>query len=315
MRCALALVLVLVVFGIARADLVDDVDPFIGNGAHGHTFPGPTLPFGMVQLSPDTRLTGWDGCSGYHFSDQVIYGFSHTHLSGTGVSDYGDVLFMPVTGEPLLENGYPDRVDEGYASHFAKASERASAGYYTVQLQDYGVRVELTATARTGLHHYVFPEGRPAHVIVDLEHRDRLLESALRVVSDDTIEGFRRSTAWARDQVVFFRARFSRSFTATQIVTGAVSGSQQNVKGVLSFGNSGGEVFIQVGISAVDLDGARRNLEAEWTGIRFFGNWRSGSCGVGRSARPLHDKRSHQRTTNSFCHSTLPQLPGAQPIQ
>ena len=113
----------------------------------------------MVQLTPDTRLTGWDGCSGYHFSDDVVYGFSHTHLSGTGVGDYGDILLMPVTGEPQLDNGYPDRADEGYGSRFAKASEQAGAGWYAVHLDDYGIDVELTATPRTGLHRYVFPAG------------------------------------------------------------------------------------------------------------------------------------------------------------
>lgn len=259
-----ALPLVVLSCAVARGDLVDRVDPFIGTGGHGHTFPGPTLPFGMVQLSPDTRLAGWDGCSGYHFSDSIIYGFSHTHLSGTGVSDYGDVLFMPITGNPFLENGYPDRVDEGYGSRFEKSSELAGAGYYTVHLADHDVDVELTATRRTGLHRYHFPEGRAAHVIVDLEHRDRLLHSDLRVVGDDTIEGHRRSTAWARDQVVFFRASFSRPFTATRIVSADVDGSRQNTKAVLSFGDGGGDVLAQVAISAVDPDGARKNLEAEW---------------------------------------------------
>jgi predicted alpha-1,2-mannosidase len=223
----------------------------------------------MVQLSPDTRLTGWDGCSGYHFSDSVIYGFSHTHLSGTGVSDYGDVLFMPVTGPPVLDNGYPDRVDEGYGARFDKSSERASAGHYSVRLADSGIDVELTATPRTGLHRYVFPAGRPAGVIVDLEHRDRLLDADLRVVGDDTIEGVRRSTAWARDQVVYFRARFSRPFTATRIVAADVGGSPRNAKAALSFGEGGGPLVVQVAISAVDLDGARGNLEAEWADFDF----------------------------------------------
>ena len=102
--------------GASQADLATRINPFIGTGGHGHTFPGPTLPFGMVQLSPDTRLTGWDGCSGYHFEDTVVYGFSHTHLSGTGVSDYGDILLMPVTGAPLLNNGCPEQPDAGYGS-------------------------------------------------------------------------------------------------------------------------------------------------------------------------------------------------------
>lgn len=269
MRRALAIALVLLLTQIAHAGLVDRVDPFIGTGGHGHTFPGPTLPFGMVQLSPDTRLTGWDGCSAYHYSDEVVYGFSHTHLSGTGVSDYGDILLMPVTGKPLLENGYPDRVDEGYGSRFAKSSERAGAGYYAVHLADYGIDVELSATSRTGLHRYVFPEGRDAHVLIDLEHRDHLLESGLHIVDDDTIEGFRRSSAWARDQVVYFRARFSRPFEATEIISGTVEESVRSVKGILSFGDGGGEVLVQLAISAVDLDGAQKNLDAEWVDFDF----------------------------------------------
>lgn len=255
--------LLLLVASTAAADLVDRVDPRIGTGGHGHTFPGPTLPFAMVQLSPDTRLTGWDGCSAYHDDDRAVYGFSHTHLSGTGVSDYADVLFMPVTGIPADEDGYPDRVDEGWGSRFAKASERAEAGYYAVRLDDYGVEVELTATPRTGLHRYVFPAGEPAHVIVDLEHRDRLLGADLRVVDDRTVEGYRRSTAWARDQWVFFRARFSRPFENSALFETALGDSSATVRAVLSFGDAGGELLAQVAISAVDTDGARRNLETE----------------------------------------------------
>ena len=121
------------------------VDPFIGTDAHGHTFPGPCLPFGMVQLSPDTRLTGWDGCSGYHYSDSVIYGFSHTHLSGTGVSDYGDILLMPGTGKPIYHNGYAQSPDKGYGRLFRKETETAHAGYYQVLLEPGNIRVELTA--------------------------------------------------------------------------------------------------------------------------------------------------------------------------
>lgn len=263
-RILIAVLLTLVLPAASFAGLVDDVDPFIGTGGHGHTFPGPTFPFGMVQLSPDTRLTGWDGCSGYHYSDSVIVGFSHTHLSGTGVSDYGDILLMPVTGEPMLDNGYPDSVDAGYASRFEKSSERAGAGWYRVHLSDYDIDVELTATPRTGLHRYAFPKGVPAHVIIDLAHRDRVLDSSLRVVGDDTIEGFRRSSAWARDQVVYFRARFSRPFTATRVVPGSTG-----ARGVLSFGDDGGVVVVQVAISAVDLDGAKKNLEAEWADFDF----------------------------------------------
>ncbi len=263
---ALTLVLLLAAGPAAATDLVDHIDPFIGTGGHGHTFPGPTLPFGMVQLSPDTRLTGWDGCSGYHNSDSVVFGFSHTHLSGTGARDYGDILLMPLTGEPLLDNGYPDRPDQGYGSRFSKGSEQAAAGWYAVRLEDYGIDVELTATPRTGLHRYVFPAGRPAHVIVDLEHRDQVLDADLGVEGDRTLDGFRRSRHWAQDQLIHFRAVFSRPFVATSFVRDAEG---RAVKAVLSFGDQGGELLVQVGISAVDAQGARTNLDAEWADFDF----------------------------------------------
>src|SRR6185295_16588730 len=126
-------------------DLTRDVDPFIGTGGHGHTYPGATVPFGMVQLSPDTRLTGWDGCSGYHYSDNIIYGFSHTHLSGTGISDYGDILFMPTVGPVFLDALNDNQTDKGYASRFDHRSETAQPGYYSVKLDDENILVELTA--------------------------------------------------------------------------------------------------------------------------------------------------------------------------
>ena len=135
------------------------VNPFIGTGGHGHTYPGATLPFGMVQLSPDTRLEGWDGCSGYHYSDTIIYGFSHTHLSGTGVSDYGDVLLMPTSGELYFDNGYKGNLDEGYGSRFSHKQETASPGFYSVNLKDYDIDVALTVTPRVGFHEYTFNKG------------------------------------------------------------------------------------------------------------------------------------------------------------
>jgi len=129
----------------AQKNFVQYVDPFIGTGGHGHTYPGATLPHGMVQLSPDTRLDGWDGCGGYHYSDSYIYGFTHTHLSGTGVSDYGDILLMPMSGKPLSDN-------KKYGSVFSHANEKASAGFYSVKLDDDNILAELTATTRVGLH-------------------------------------------------------------------------------------------------------------------------------------------------------------------
>jgi len=250
------------------ADVTDHVDPMIGTGGHGHTFPGATVPFGMVQLSPDTRLTGWDGCSGYHVSDRVIYGFSHTHLSGTGISDYGDVLLMPTVGAVELEGAPDGDSSRGYASRFDHAREHATAGYYRVHLDDGGIDVELTATPRVGIHRYSFPANGQANVIVDLHHRDEVIESTLEIVGDAEIEGMRRSRGWARDQHVYFAASFSRPFAKHGVaVDGRVRGQARraagkDVRGFLTF-EPGGPVVIKVGISAVDIEGARKNLTQE----------------------------------------------------
>jgi predicted alpha-1,2-mannosidase len=237
------------------------VNPFVGTGGHGHTYPGPSLPFGMIQPGPDTRLTGWDSCSGYHYSDSRILGFSHTHLSGTGIPDYGDILLMPVTGEPRLGNGADGH--PAYASAFSHADEIARPGYYAVTLRDYEIRAELTTTLRVGMHRYLFPSGKPAHVVVDLDHRDRVIESSIDQVSMTELAGVRRSSSWARDQVVYFVIRFSKPF---QIVGGGIG-----TRRVYSFGEEGGMLLVKVGISAVSIEGARRNLDAEIAGWNFDG--------------------------------------------
>src|SRR5688572_12081159 len=169
LRVAAALCLLLFSFRevTAQQNLTRHVDPFIGTAGHGHTYPGATLPFGMVQLSPDTRLTGWDGCSGYHYSDEIVYGFSHTHLSGTGISDYGDILLMPTVGEVFLNALSDGKTGKGYASRFRHATETASPGFYSVRLDDENILVELTATKRAGFHRYTFPATDRANVILD----------------------------------------------------------------------------------------------------------------------------------------------------
>lgn len=260
----------------APVDPLEHVDPFIGTGGHGHTFPGPTLPFGLVQLSPDTRLDGWDGCSGYHFSDTRVFGFSHTHLSGTGVSDYGDILLLPATGPVRWISGYA-RADSatGYGSRFRKSTEQASAGYYGVRLDDYAVGAELTATLRTGLSRFTFETGGDAHILVDLQHRDPVIEAGLRVVSETEIEGFRRSRGWAVNQRIHFVARFSRPVDALLALDdapqpGLKEAAGRNVKAALRFRTRPGEaVLVKVGVSGTDLDGARRNLDAELPGWSF----------------------------------------------
>jgi len=254
-----------------RQNLTRHVDPFVGTAGHGHTFPGAALPFGMVQLSPDTRLTGWDGCSGYHYSDNVVYGFSHTHLSGTGISDYGDILLMPTAGPARLDaTDAAGRPEGGYASRFTHRNERAAPGYYSVRLDDERIFVELTATARAGLHRYTFPRTDAANVVLDLAHRDKVLESQLSVVNERRVEGFRRSDAWARDQVVYFVAEFSRPFASHavsaggQLAPGAARGEGSDVRAFFRFdARDGAPLLVRVGISAVSVEGARRNLEAE----------------------------------------------------
>jgi predicted alpha-1,2-mannosidase len=253
----------------SNRDYTRYVNPFIGTGGHGHTYPGPSLPFGMMQLGPDTRLTGWDGCSGYHYSDSVVYGFSHTHLSGVGVPDYGDILFMPTTGKPEFLNAR-------YASPFQKKNERATAGYYATRLDKYGIDVALTTTKRVGLHQYTFPATRQANIIIDLKHRDEVLDSWIEIVSDTEIRGFRRSKAWATDQRIYFYARFSKPFKISGIALndtlkeGLKKGAGKNVKLYLQYDTKEGEqVLVKVATSAVSPEGALRNLDAEMKGFDF----------------------------------------------
>lgn len=250
-----------------KKDYAQFVDPFIGTGGHGHTYPGAVVPFGMVQLSPDTRLNGWDGCSGYHYTDSVVYGFSHTHLSGTGISDYGDILFMPTTGEPKFKN-------TEYSSGFSKKNETASPGYYKTHLDKYNIDAELTATTRVGMHHYTYLTNQQANIIVNLQHRDQIIESWIEVINDHEIRGMRRSKAWAKDQSVYFYAKFSKPFKSYVIAiddtpqSGKSKAEGKNVKLALQFG-SPGEVIAKVGISAVSADGALKNLNAEVPGFDF----------------------------------------------
>lgn len=238
------------------------VDPFIGTGGHGHTYPGPSMPFGMIQPGPDTRLDGWDGVSGYHYRDSRIYGFTHTHLSGTGIHDYTDILLMPSTGDVRLNNGADGR--PGYASAFSKDTEIARPGYYAVTLRDSGIRAELTTTTRVGMHRYELPAGAPAFVVLDLDHRDPLLESAITTVGDREVAGLRRSRSWARDQAVYFVIRFSRPFSGAE--AGAFPPGRRRA---FTFGSTGGPLLVKVAISAVSVDGARRNMDAELSGWDF----------------------------------------------
>ena len=248
------------------------VNTFIGTGGHGHTFPGATTPYGMVQLSPDTRTLGWDACGGYHTTDSSIIGFSHTHLSGTGISDLGDVLMMPFVGEAKLQAGTPEDPDAGYRSRFSHETEQSEPGYYSVLLADYNIKAELTATQRTGFHRYTYPENQAAGLIIDLSHTiypDQKPEHEFRIISDTEIEGLKRSSGWAKDQYLYFHAKFNKPFKCTlydqglEVAATEVRGSN-NLKAVLTFEDSADEqLLVKVGISPVDYQGAKHNLETE----------------------------------------------------
>jgi predicted alpha-1,2-mannosidase len=253
------------------------VNPFIGTGGHGHTFPGATMPFGMVQLSPDTRTDNWDGSSGYHYSDDVIYGFSHTHLSGTGIPDYCDILFMP-TLRPVYFHSEADKNPNTYASKFSHANEKAEPGYYSVKLDDSGIIAELTATPRVGLHRYTFPKSREASIVLDVKWRDKVIDSKLRLTGTSRIEGFRRSSSWAKDQIIYFVAEFSKRYASvsTDLKMKRSQSADGNIldndtqKITFRFNTAPNEqILLKVALSPVSIEGARKNLRAELPGWDF----------------------------------------------
>ena len=195
-------------------------NPMIGTSAHGHTYPGATIPFGMVQLSPDTRFETWDGCSGYHYSDKAIYGFSHTHLSGTGCADLGDIRIVPRCG------GLQKNDEQAYASQsFSHSDETARPGYYSVLLGDPKIKAELTATAHAGFHRYTFPSDQPASLLVDLDRGigSQTEQGVVTIESTDTIAGSRHTHGWAADKTFYFVAKFSQPF-------GTIVGSNREIE-------------------------------------------------------------------------------------
>ena len=250
----LSLFAALLLAGLTAApaqDYTRYVNPFVGTDFHGHTFPGATWPFGMVQLSPDTRpMSGnWDGCSGYHYSDEYIYGFSHTHLSGTGCDDLCDILFMPV-------RDYTGPLDkERYRSHFSHSKEAAEAGYYEVYLEDPAVSAALTVGRRTGFHRYTFAKGSAPQILIDLEHRDYLLDSGIEQTGPSSVAGFRKSKSWADGQDVYFWAEFSEPIARYEEFEGD--------HGALLTFEKTKTIYVRVGISSVSTENARMNLEAD----------------------------------------------------
>lgn len=253
--------------------LYEYVDPFIGTDAHGHTFPGASAPFGLVQLSPDTRWEGWDACSGYHYSDSRIYGFSHTHLSGTGASDLCDVLFIPATDT----KAYTDSIRNKHlpAVPFSHDDEEAHAGYYSVKLAN-GIKAELTASTFAGIHRYTFPESGSGHLIIDLVSfkEEKMLGAGLEKTGNSVIQGFQKTTGWTENEEIYFYAKFSRPIEGmTTYLDGKVMKEDKaegdSVRAVLTFAGSDLPLEIYVGLSTTSVSEAKANLEHDLEGRDF----------------------------------------------
>ncbi|WP_347839480.1 GH92 family glycosyl hydrolase [uncultured Draconibacterium sp.] len=249
---------------------LDYVDPFIGTGFHGHTFPGATLPFGMVQLSPDTHIMGWDASSGYHYEDSTIYGFSHTHLSGTGIGDLGDILLLPYSNSTALKP----------VATFDKTSELAEPGYYKVHLKNLDVTAELTTSKRVGFHRYSFKNNSDRNILLDLGHilqpnwGHRTMENKVKIVDNKTIEGVQKTKGWAEDHLVAYRIEFSeeaglfKTFVEDRETKGS-SFSGKDIKIHFSFPENDEPLLVKVALSVVDEEGANKNMQAELPGWNF----------------------------------------------
>lgn len=256
------------------ADEIQYVDPFIGTGFHGHTFPGATRPYAMVQLSPDTHIMGWDASSGYHYDDHQIYGFSHTHLSGTGIGDLGDIMLLPFSGGDSIKP----------VATFKKETEKATPGYYAVRLENLGVNVELTSTDRVGFHRYTFDNPKDRRVMLDLGHvlqpnwGHKLVSNDYQLVNDSTVEGTYKTQGWAHFHSVSYRVTFSEPMTKIyQYIDGKLRSdslflklhSEKDLKFHYRFKESDKPLLVKVALSPVDVEGAEKNMEAELPGWDF----------------------------------------------
>ncbi|WP_353197117.1 GH92 family glycosyl hydrolase [Parapedobacter defluvii] len=265
--------LVLLLAGCGRkTDVLDCVDPFIGTDAQGHTFPGATTPFGMVQLSPSNDAKDWGWCSGYHYSDSVLKGFAHTHLSGTGLAGLGDILMMPTMGPVQMDAATEQNPEDGYRSRFSHDEEGASPGYYWVRLLDDDIRVELTCTPRVGFHRYTFAKAGKGNVIVDPTHHiyEAVEKTEIKMISDTEIQGYKQSNGAGGNRKVYFYAKFSKPFATYGIATGDSILQEQDrrtgqyIKAYGSFEVKPGEsIEVKVALSFISYEGARKNFDAE----------------------------------------------------
>jgi len=279
--------------GPSETDYTKFVNPFIGTGAvdanslSGSNFPGACMPFGLVQLSPDTREYPDDPCSGYDYNDNTIVGFSHTHLSGTGCPDLYDFLFMPYGGDIQWQCGSDDGKTKGFRSVYRHETEKAYPGYYGVVLDDYNIRAELTATEHCGMHRYTFANSDPVHLMIDLDHSlirnspyryCKIITAQVHVVDSKTIEGYRIISGWAPLRKVYFRAEFSRPFDShvfkagRDIFENIPIANNSNLKLVLNFDkNNSQPLLVKVGLSSVSAKGASKNMEVEMKDFNFNG--------------------------------------------
>lgn len=256
----------------AQSFAANYVDPFIGTGGHGHTYPGATVPFGMLQVSPDNGISSWDWCSGYHYSDSIVSGFSHLHLSGTGIGDLADILFMPTNKKLDLTAKAASRDFLPYKSKYSHVNEKAVPGYYQVFLEDPKINVELTSTQRTAYHKYTYNNNDTQSVVVDLGFAinwDKATKTAINVEDAYTISGYRYSTGWAKNQKVFFVAKFSKPITESIITADKKVVSAKNAEGEntalqLFFDSKNSkELNVKVALSSVSIANAKDNLEED----------------------------------------------------
>ncbi|MEG1573681.1 MAG: GH92 family glycosyl hydrolase, partial [Bacteroidales bacterium] len=272
----LSVLAILFIFAACKSvtkDYAAYVDPFVGTGGHGHVYPGAVAPYPMIQPSPDTRITGWDACAGYHYSDTTINGFSQTHLSGTGCGDYGDILIMPMIGVPAIL----DRMDVAsqqmpYASGFSHKNEKASPGYYSVVLDNYGIKAEITATQRAAIYRFTFPKSDSAVIILDMDYNldafgaQRNDSLSLQILSSTSIEGGKQTKGWAWQQAVNFYAETSQPFTCTLVkdTIDTPQGVKPRSKAILNFKTENNKpVMLKIALSGTDAAGAKKNLMAE----------------------------------------------------
>jgi predicted alpha-1,2-mannosidase len=255
----------------AQQKFTEYVNPFIGTDFHGHTFPGAALPGGMVQLGPDTDIKGWDWCSGYHYSDNSIMGFSHTHRSGMGAGDWGDIMLMPVVGDLNIVPGDKTKPGTGYRSTFSHQDEKASPGYYSVLLKDYGVKAELTVSLRAGFHQYTFPKSKNAHILIDMNHGigSRCMGTEIKIISDTEIVGHRSSRGFVKGKDVYFYAKFSKPFQSfgtwsENTISGIKEASGIKAGAFVNYSTAESEVIqVKVGISYTNIDQAKLNVTTE----------------------------------------------------